>query len=163
MSEQVNFTKSSRASTTREKETRRKPWAPPSRLEAPPAPAGFKYRWLRAEIQGFEDKQNIYSKLREGYELVKHEELPEEFQHTMPFIEEGRYKGTVGIGGLILAKIPLETVAERDAYYNQKAKDQILAVDNDLMNTNAHSSMKFAKPERNSRVSFGGPRGKSGD
>ena len=40
--------KTPRAVQTREKTTRRKPWAPPSSLDAPPAPDGFKHRWIRA-------------------------------------------------------------------------------------------------------------------
>jgi hypothetical protein len=67
----------------------------------------------------------------------------------------------VGVGGLLLAKIPKETVAERDAYYRQRAKDQIEAVDNNMMKENAHSSMRFQNPERNTRISFGGSGGKS--
>ena len=43
-------TRTSRSSQTREKTARRQPWRPPSRLDAPQAPAGFKYRWIRAEI-----------------------------------------------------------------------------------------------------------------
>jgi hypothetical protein len=131
-------------------------------LDAPPAPEGYQYRWIRAEIQGFEDKQNVYTKLREGYELVQREELGEEFQDTMPAVEEGRHKGVVGVGGLLLAKIPKETVAEREAYYRQRARDQIEAVDNNMMKENAHSSMRFQNPERNTRVSFGGSGDKSG-
>ena len=34
----------SRESETRVKTELRKPWAPPSQLDAPPAPAGFKHR-----------------------------------------------------------------------------------------------------------------------
>ena len=74
--------------TTREKEARRKPWAPPSRLDAPPAPEGFQHRWIRAEINGFSDKQHVYGRMREGYELVRDEELPEEYRNTLPTIEE---------------------------------------------------------------------------
>ena len=57
--------RSSRASKTREKETRRKPWAPPSMLDAPPAPDGFKHRWIRAEVRGFDDQKTflrVYAK-----------------------------------------------------------------------------------------------------
>ena len=36
-----------RANKTREKTVARKPWAPPSMLDAPPAPDGFKHRWIR--------------------------------------------------------------------------------------------------------------------
>ena len=38
-----------RATKTREKTAVRKPWAPPSALDSPPAPDGFKHRWIRAE------------------------------------------------------------------------------------------------------------------
>jgi hypothetical protein len=161
MVDKVKFERSSRTGETRAKSAQRKPWAPPSRLDAPPAPEGYQYRWIRAEIQGFEDKQNVYTKLREGYELVHQEELPEDCRDTMPAVDEGRHKGVVGVGGLLLAKIPKETVVERDAYYRQRARDQIEAVDNNMMKENAHSSMRFQNPERNTRVSFGGSGGKS--
>ena len=67
--------RSSRATKTREKQARRKPWAPPSMLDAPPAPDGYKHRWIRAETRGFDDRKNVSAKLREGYELVRRDEL----------------------------------------------------------------------------------------
>jgi len=54
MTEQ-NIDRTSRANQTREKTAKRKPWAPPSMLDAPPAPDGFKHRWIRAETRGFDD------------------------------------------------------------------------------------------------------------
>ena len=114
--------------TTREKEARRKPWAPPSRLDAPPAPPGYKHRWIRAEINGFDDKQHVYGRLREGYELVRNEELSEEYRDTMPTIEDGKHAGVISVGGLLLARIPEETVAERNEHYGRKAQDQIKSV-----------------------------------
>lgn len=140
---------------SREKETRRKPWAPPSRLDAPPAPAGFQHRWIRAEINGFEDKQHIYGRMREGYELVRNEELPEEYRNSMPSIEDGKHAGVISVGGLLLARIPNETLAERDAHYRRKAQDQIQAVDNEMMRENAHSTMRIESPQRSSRTTFG--------
>jgi len=140
---------------TREKETRRKPWTPPSRLDAPPAPAGFQHRWIRSEINGFEDKQHVYGRLREGYELVRNEELPEEYRNTLPTIDDGKHAGVVSVGGLMLARIPNETLAERNAHYNRKAQDQIQAVDNELMRENAHSTMRIQAPERSTRTTFG--------
>ena len=44
----------SRASQTRAKSERPKVWVPPSSLDAPPAPDGFRYRWIRAESVGFQ-------------------------------------------------------------------------------------------------------------
>jgi hypothetical protein len=140
---------------SREKETRRKPWAPPSRLDAPPAPPGFQHRWIRAEINGFEDKQHIYGRMREGYELVRNEELPEEYRNSMPSIEDGKHAGVISVGGLLLARIPNETLAERNTHYRRKAQDQIQAVDNEMMRENAHSTMRIESPQRSSRTTFG--------
>jgi len=141
--------------TTRQKDTRRKPWAAPSRLDAPPAPEGFQHRWIRSEINGFVDKQHIYGRLREGYELVRNEDLPEEYRDTLPTLEDGKHAGVVSVGGLMLARIPEETIEERNQYYQRKAQDQMQAVDNELMRENAHSSMRIQNPERSSRTTFG--------
>jgi hypothetical protein len=149
----VTIDKAPRA--TREKETRRRPWTPPSRLDAPPAPDGFKHRWIRAEVNGHQDKQNVYGRLREGYELVRLEELPEEYRDSMPTIDDGKHAGVVSVGGLMLARIPIETLKERNAYYNRKAQDQMTAVDNEMMRENAHSSMRIEAPTRSSRTTFG--------
>jgi hypothetical protein len=73
-------------------------------------------------------------------------------------MENGRHAGVIGVGDLVLARIPEETVDERNAYYQQRTSDQLMAVDNDLMKTNAHDTMRVIKPERQSRVTFGGPR-----
>jgi hypothetical protein len=154
MVEKVTIDRAARSSETREKETRRKPWSPPSRLDAPPAPEGYKHRWLRAEVNGNFDNQNIYSKLREGYELVRLEDLPEEYRGMLPTMDDGKHAGVVAVGGLLLARIPDETVDERNAYFRKKAQDQLHAVDNEMMRENAHSSMRLQAPERSSRTTF---------
>ena len=146
--------RTSRANQTREKTAQRKPWAPPSMLDAPPAPDGYKHRWIRVETRGFDDTKNISAKLREGYELVRRDEYPD---FEAPVIDSGKYEGVFGVGGLILARIPNETVAERSAYFNQRSADQMQAVDSDMMRENAHSTMTINKPDRQSRVTFGGP------
>ena len=147
--------KTSRAKNTRETTKRRKPWSPPSMLDAPPAPEGYKHRWIRAEVRGYDDRQNISAKLRQGYELVRSDEFPD---FEAPVVDSGRYEGVFGVGGLILARIPVETVAERTDYFNRKHADQIEAVDHDLLRENSHSTMTIKQPERQSRVTFGGPR-----
>jgi hypothetical protein len=124
-------------------------------LDAPPAPDGFKHRWIRAETRGFDDTKNISAKMREGWELVRKDEYPD---FEAPIIESGKYEGVFGVGGLILARIPVETVQERSAYFNNKSRDQMDAVDYDMMRENQHSTMTINKPDRQSRVTFGGPR-----
>ena len=105
MTTQTN-NRASRATQTREKQAVRKPWAPPSMLDAPPAPDGFKHRWIRAETRGFDDTNNVSAKLREGWEPVRSEEYP---NHDFATIEDGKHAGVIGTGGLMLARIPEET------------------------------------------------------
>lgn len=147
--------RSARDADTRDKTARRKAWAPPSRLDAPPAPPGYKHRWIRAESGGIDDRTNVAGKLREGYELVRGEEYPD-FDSGVQ--DDGKHAGVISVGGLLLARIPDETADERRAYYSSRTHDQIRAVDNDMLKTNAHSSMKINAPERQSKVSLGGPR-----
>ena len=51
----------------------------------------------------------------------------------------------------------LETVKERNDYYQGRAKDLQDAVDQELQRENAHNTMTISKPDRQSRVNFGGP------
>ena len=140
-----------RKSETRETETRRKPWAPPSNLAAPEAPSGYVHRWIRVAMRGEDDKMNVHSKLREGWEPVRKDEYPD---YEAPTIEEGRYEGVIGQGGLMLCRIPVETVEERTAYYGGRTREQMTAVDQDLMKEQ-HPSMPISN-NRQSRVTFGG-------
>ena len=140
-----------RNTTTREKESRRKPWAPPSTLAAPEAPPGYVHRWIRVAMRGEDDKMNVHSKLREGWEPVRKDEYPD---YEAPTIDEGRYEGVIGQGGLMLCRIPVETVEERTAYYGGRTREQMTAVDQDLMKEQ-HPSMPISN-NRQSRVTFGG-------
>ena len=146
--------RTSRANNTRDKKAMRKPWSPPSMLDAPPAPYGYKHRWIRDEVRGFSDTKNVSARIREGWELVRKDEYPD---FEAPVVQSGRYEGVFGVGGLLLARIPLETVAEREAYFSSKNADQMEAVDSDMMRENSHSTMTIARPDRQSRVTFGGP------
>ena len=160
--DELKIDRGSRTEKTREATARRRPWVRPSRLAAPPPPPGYDYRWIRSEVNGHVDKQHVYGKLREGYELVRIEEVPEEYRDMLPTVDDGKYQGVIAVGGLMLAKIPKETKAERTAYFDKAARDQLQAVDNDMMRENAHSSMRINNPERTSRVSFNAPRNGEG-
>jgi len=141
-----------RSAETRAKDTARKPWRPPSMLDTPPAPEGYTYRWIRAELVGEEDRKNVMSRMREGFELVRSEEIKD---FDLPSMDDGRHAGVVAVGGLLLAKIPNETRDERNAYFNDRAKLQQDAVDNDLMKESDPSS-PMLKPQRTTSVTFGG-------
>ena len=103
----------SRASQTRSKTERPKVWSPPSLLDAPPAPAGYVHRWLRAESMGFDDSKNVQGRIRSGYELVRADEYNEV---DYAVVQDGKYKGVIGQGGLVLARVPGE-IAQQYADY----------------------------------------------
>tara|TARA_A100001201_G_scaffold71954_1_gene65769 strand:+ start:274 stop:735 length:462 start_codon:yes stop_codon:yes gene_type:complete len=143
--------KTSRASQTRSETERPKVWTPPSSLDAPPAPDGFRHRWIRSESLGFQDTKNISGRMRSGYELVRADEYKDS---DYPVVQDGKYKGVIGVGGLLLARVPEEIAKSRANYFAAQAKGQDEAVENDLMREE-HKSMPI-DVERQSRVTFGG-------
>ena len=147
-------TKTSRSENSREKQKRTQPWRPPSSLDAPEAPEGFQHRWIRSETLGVDDKKNMAGRLREGFELVRADEYPE---FPSPTIENGKHAGVIGVGGLLLARIPEEIVKEREDYFKSQTKAQEDSVDNNLFKEQ-HRSMPISV-DRQSRVTFGGGRG----
>jgi|TARA_R110000868_G_scaffold34033_1_gene123120 hypothetical protein len=143
--------KTSRVSETRVKQARPKVWTPPSSLDAPPAPDGYRHRWIRAESMGQDDSKNMSGKIRSGWDLVRADEYPGE---DYPNVKDGKYAGVIGVGGLVLARIPEELAKQREAYYNQMNADRNEALENDLMKEQ-HPSMPINQ-ERQTRVTFGG-------
>ena len=141
----------SRASQTRSKTERPKVWTPPSSLDAPPAPKGFRHRWIRAESLGFDDTKNISGRLREGFVLVRADEYPDS---DYPIVSSGKYSGVIGVGGLLLARISEEIAKQRAAYQDKLTEGQDEAVETNLMKEQ-HRSMPI-NVERQSRVTFGG-------
>ena len=148
---QKDTIKASRASQTRVKEVRKQVWTPPSSLDAPPAPDGYHHRWIRAESMGFDDTKNMTGKLRSGYELVRADEYPDT---DYPAIDTGKYKGVIGVGGLLLARISLELVKSRKEYFDNLTQQKDEAINNDLMKEQ-HPGMPI-DIDRQTRVTFGG-------
>ena len=151
MENETKTNKTSRASQTREKTSRPKVWTPPSSLDAPPAPTGYRHRWIRAESMGSDDTKNVSGKLRSGWSLVRADEYPED---DFPSVQDGKHAGVIGVGGLLLARIPEELAQSREEFFNQKVSDREQAVENDLMKEQ-HNAMPINQ-ERQSRVTFGG-------
>jgi len=143
--------KTSRASETRSKTERPKVWTPPSSLDAPPAPSGFRHRWIRAESLGFDDTKNIAGRLRSGYELVRADEYPD---HDYPSVKDGKYAGVIGVGGLVLARVPEEIAKSREEYFAKRTQEREQAIANDPLKEQ-HPSMPI-NSERQTRVTFGG-------
>ena len=140
----------SRAAGTRSKTERPKAYKPPSSLDAPTAPDGFRHRWIRAESMGFNDTKNIHGRLRSGYELVRADEYDAE---SYPVVMDGKYAGVIGVGGLLLARIPEELAQSRVDYQKRQTEGQDEAVENDLLkDQDKRMPMKFERSSKN----FGG-------
>lgn len=139
-----------RAAGTRSKTDRPKEYKPPSSLDAPAAPDGFRHRWIRAESMGFNDTKNIHGRLRSGYELVRADEYDKE---EYPVVMDGKYAGVIGVGGLLLARIPEELAQSRMDYQKRQTDGQDEAVESDLLrDQDNRMPMKFERSSKN----FGG-------
>ena len=150
---EVTSDRNSRSAETRASQTRRTPWTPPSMLDAPNPPPGFQFRWIREATRGIDDKSNMSKRIREGYEPVRAEDYPD---FEAPTIEEGSNTGVIGLGGLILAKVPIETAAERTAYFENEAKTAMQGVDHNYMReSDPRMPIKDNDIQRTSKVEFG--------
>ena len=143
--------KTSRAAVTRSKTERPKEYKPPSSLDAPPAPDGFRHRWIRAESMGFNDTKNIHGRMRSGYELVRADEYDDK---SFPTVLDGKYAGVIGVGGLLLARIPEELAQSRMDYQAKQTEGQDESVETDLLRD--QDKRMPIKIDRNSKHTFGG-------
>jgi hypothetical protein len=125
-------------------------WRAPEVLPSPDDRPGYKHRWVRISTMGAADPSNISSKLREGYEPCKAEDYPELMMHATT---EGRFKGNIEVGGLLLCRIPEEFMQQRAAYYAEQAKAQMESVDNNFLRQSDSRMPLFA--EKSTKVSFG--------
>jgi len=140
----------SRDLETREVSMRPTAWRPPETLPMPDDRPGWKHRYIRLSTMGVPDPSNISSKMREGYEPCKAEEYPEMMMHATT---EGRFKGGIEVGGLLLCRIPAEFLEQRADYYDKQNRAQMESVDNTFMRESDPRMPLFA--EKRSKVTFG--------
>tara|TARA_E500000331_G_scaffold73706_1_gene68640 strand:- start:344 stop:661 length:318 start_codon:yes stop_codon:yes gene_type:complete len=100
---------------------------------------------------GFDDSSNMSAKIRSGFELVRADQYPDT---DYPTIQTGKYQGVIGVGGLLLARIPEEIAKSRQEYFAKQVQDKNNAIENDLMKEQ-HPSMPINN-DRQTRVTFGG-------
>jgi hypothetical protein len=129
---------------------RPKQWMPPELLPAPDIQAGYAYRWIRVSMLDKSDPRNVSAKLREGWEPVSIEEQP---KFKLLVNQDGKFKDSIEIGGLLLCKTPKEFVDQRTKYYDDQTQAQTVAVDNNLMRQSDPRMPLFK--ENKSTTSFG--------
>lgn len=135
---------------TRQVAARPQAWRPPETLPSPDPRPGWKHRWVRTSTAGTADPSNISSKLREGYEPCKAEDYPELMMHAST---EGRFKGSIEVGGLLLCRIPEEFLQQRMEYYSGQNKAQMESVDNNFLRESDPRMPLFS--EKKTKVTFG--------
>ena len=147
---EVTQTRKPREADSRAVASRPQAWRPPETLPSPDHRAGWTHRWIRLSTLGTADPSNISSKLREGYEPCKAEEYPEMMMHATT---EGRFKGNIEVGGLMLCRIPSEFLEQRSAYYANQNQAQMESVDNNFLRDSDPRMPLFA--DKKSKVTFG--------
>ena len=142
--------RTAREADSRQVMQRPEAWRPPETLPSPDPRPGWAHRWVRTSTMGTADPSNISSKLREGYEPCKGEDYPELMMHASI---EGRFKGGVEVGGLLLCRIPEEFMTQRAKYYENLNKSQVDSVDNNFLRENDPRMPLFS--EKRTKVTFG--------
>lgn len=142
--------RTAREADTRQVMQRPEAWRPPETLPMPDDRPGWTHRYVRTSTMGSADPSNISSKLREGYEPCKAEDYPELMMHAST---EGRFKGNIEVGGLLLCRIPTEFMAQRAKYYENLNKSQVDSVDNNFLRENDPRMPLFS--EKRTKVTFG--------
>lgn len=125
-------------------------WRPPETLPPPDVRQGWTHRWVRTSTLGVADPTNISSKLREGYEPCKGEDYPELMMHAST---DGRFKGNIEVGGLLLCRIPTEFLQQRMQHYDNQNKAQMESVDNNFLRDSDPRMPLFS--EKKTKVTFG--------
>jgi len=135
---------------TRQVMQRPQAWRPPETLPMPDERPGWTHRYVRISTMGTSDPSNISSKLREGYEPCKAEDYPELMVHEST---EGRFKGGIEVGGLLLCRIPSEFMEQRARHYERLNQSQVESVDNNFLRENDPRMPLFS--EKRTKVTFG--------
>jgi hypothetical protein len=139
--EERNMTRNeSRTEQLREQTTREEEWTfeepnaltIPENVQARFDNEGMALRWIRYSLQGKDDITNVGKKLQAGWVFVSPEEVPE-MALTSFVRDEGRYQGAVCRGDVALVKMPAGKVTARRKFYENKANDQMDAVNAQLM------------------------------
>lgn len=99
-------------------------YAPPGQLEVPKSQQYY-YRWIAESVNGMATPTNVQKRIREGFERVKMQDLPEDFIVD----EDHRGDGFARNSGLILMRIPHQKKAAIDRYYLKKSAERLAGAD----------------------------------
>ena len=119
----------SRTSTRNEQSRPDTAWKPPSLLDAPEARPGYTQRWIATSIQGKETPDNVYKRMREGWEPRKADTVKDKL---FPTINHGQWAGSIGIEGMLLCEMPIEKHRQMKDYYHSRSLEANESIAGDL-------------------------------
>jgi len=152
MSEKRNVRAEQSRSSMRDDEVRPEAaWKPPSLLDAPEARPGYVQRWVATSIQGKDTPDNVYKRMREGWEPRSAETVKSKL---FPTINHGQWTGSIGIEGMLLCEMPKERHASMKAYYLNKSNEQNESVVGELDALGRQSGLPIQQ-DRQSETSRG--------
>jgi hypothetical protein len=123
MTEARNVRASETRNSVREEQSRSEPaWTPPALLDAPKARPGYVQRWIATSIQGKETPDNVYKRMREGWQPRPADTVKDDT--LFPTINHGQWAGSIGIEGMLLCEMPVEKRAAQKAYYENRNNEQ---------------------------------------
>ena len=152
MSDKRNVRANEARNSVRDEESRpMTAWKPPSLLDAPEARPGYVQRWVATSIQGKESPDNVYKRMREGWEPRPAETVKSKLY---PTINHGQWAGSIGIEGMLLCEMPEEINAQKQDYYSGKNEEQNESIAGDLDALGRRSGQPIYQ-ERKSETSRG--------
>lgn len=126
-------------------------YAPPGQLEVPQS-GEYHYRWIAEHVNGTHMPKQVQDRLREGYQRVMIDQLPEDF-----LVDEDRFRdGCARQSGLILMRIPKAKQEARVAYWQNLSRSRVDAADT----LQGVAGRDFVKEDRGSRSLTGAEAGR---
>ena len=130
MTEKRNVRANETRSSTRNEQSRPDTaWKPPSLLDAPEPRPGYTQRWIATSIQGKATPDNVYKRMREGWEPRKADTVKEKL---FPTINHGQWAGSIGIEGMLLCEMPVEKHRQMKDYYHNRSVEANESIAGDL-------------------------------
>jgi len=152
MTEKRNVRAQEARENVRDEESRpQTSWTPPALLDAPEPRPGFVQRWVATSIQGKDTPDNVYKRMREGWEARPANTVKNQL---FPTINHGQWEGCIGIEGMLLCEMPQEKHRQMKKYYGSKSLEQNQSLSGDLDALGQKTGQQIYQ-ERKSSVSGG--------
>ena len=126
-------------------------WKPPSLLDAPESRPGMVQRWIATSIQGRETPDNVYKRMRAGWNPRPADSVKDK---RYPTINHGQWAGSIGVEGMLLCEMPEETFGKMKDYYLGRSREQNESIPGELDALGRNSGLPIFQ-ERKSTTSQG--------